>query len=39
MEEEQIGTFSIRNHENDVIDKFYNFYLKTTDNEFYFEFN
>jgi len=28
MEEEQIGTFSIRDHENDVIDKFYNFYLK-----------
>lgn len=32
MEEEQIGAFSIRNNEDDVIDKFYNFYLKFTSN-------
>lgn len=28
MEEEQVGSFSIRDHENDVIDKFYNFYFE-----------
>lgn len=32
MEEEQIGAFSIRNNENDVIYKFYNFYLKFVSN-------
>lgn len=39
MEEEQIGAFSIRNHENDVIDKFYNFYLKLLTMSFNFECN
>ena len=28
MEKEQTGSFTLRNHENDVIDKFYIFYQK-----------
>ena len=28
MEKEQTGSFALRNHEDDVIDKFYIFYLE-----------